>query len=1580
MEDIVDTNIEDQLPLDPYSSEAEIQEINKTLDSLTAAVPDEEQEKKEELLDEEIKKDLETSTKELETQKEKKEEIEKKEIKEEKQSKQEKEDKKSSSIKIKSSKSKNNLDDNEEISVKDKIVWTVIDKFFENNENLLVGHQLDSYNSFMNNGIKKIFKEKNPVTILQKQDPETKEYNYQAKIYFGGKDGSLIQFGKPIIFDETRQHYMFPNEARLRNMTYGTTIHYSIVIDYSIIDDEGKKQEFSSQIDNIFLGKFPIMLNSDLCILNTLKKDVKFFMGECRNDLGGYFIIDGKEKAVICQEKFADNMLYIRDKFNDLYSHSAEIRSVSEDASKPIRTLSIRILSPTPTLTNNQILVNVPNVKKPLPLFILMRALGVESDEQIIKFCLLDIKKNENYVDLFIPSIHDAGKIFNQNVALKYIATLTKGKTIPHVLEILSNYLLPHVGELNFIDKAYFIGHMVFELLKVYKKEKSATDRDSFKFKRVELTGSLLYDLFREYYTLQQKNIFLKIDKEYHYKQQIYENNFTALIENNYREIFKERLVETGFRKAFKGNWGAEDHTKKLGVVQPLNRLSFNSFMSHLRKINLPLDSSAKVVGPRLLHGSQWGIIDPVDTPDGGNIGLHKHMAIGAHITSGCSAIELIEFLRKTIYVEKLYECTPEYISNNTKVIVNGQWIGVISEPETSVKLLKNYRRNGLIPIYTSISWEIQTNTLFIYTDSGRLCRPVFYIKDNNKPSYHGEILKKIKNNDFTWSELLYGYNARKDEFKNYFENIHKNNELNCKLFDKIDDVYLINNIKELEEKQGIIDYIDTAETETLLICNEEKELNKFLEMYKKILYTNIEIHSSLYLGVMGNQIVYPENNQLPRDLFSCGQSKQAVSLYNSNYQNRIDKMGVVLNNGQIPLIKSRYMKYINNEQHPYGENAIVAIGVYGSYNVEDSILFNEGSVKRGLFRITYYNDYEAYEESSKVGKNRIDTKFANIERENVVGKKPGYEYDHLDEYGLIKENTPMTDKKVVIGKVTTNLNRSDTYLDSSVYPKKGQLGYVDKTFITDGEEGFRIAKVRVREERYPAIGDKFCSRCGQKGTVGLIIPEESMPFTQEGIRPDLIINPHALPSRMTIGQLVETLTGKACAEYGGFGDCTAFSNNGPKQKIFGELLQSIGYHSSGNEILYNGETGEQLNLEIYMGPVYYMRLKHMVKDKINYRARGPRTVLTRQPLQGRANDGGLRIGEMERDAMIAYGATKFLQESLLDRGDNYYMAICNKSGCIAIYNEESNLFMSPFVNGPIKFTGSIDNDLNIEYITKFGRSFSIVRVPYSLKLLIQELQGINVQMRIITDANVNQLDNLNFEKTINFNVNQNNIDELIRKNSQKLETNKTIKDSIQKEVDKVDFDQYDEGDDSDLSEVTRQAIAKAEREAEEYYSSQAEDYSDEDEEQEKPPIKIGESVELDDVINLDEDKSEQGMKLLPPENSKKISFVDETPQSGGDSVTSTTPIQITAQQPIQIITQKQDQPEAISNLPSIQINESAMQQGGNHQSESEIPDNLSIIKPQDSILNVHGGDKEIINDNEDSQNGGEKKIIQFNL
>ena len=1386
---------------------------------------------------------------------------------------------------------------------KDNIIWKIIEKYFEDNENILVRHHLDSYNDFFNNKIFNIFREKNPIQIFKSQDPNTKEYRLQADIYIGGKEGNKLYFGKPIIYDENREHYMFPNEARLRNMTYATTLHLDVDVVYKLKNEEGKEEIIESTLEKIYFGRFPIMLNSDLCILNGLNKQGKFNMGECKNDRGGYFIIDGKEKVLVSQEKFADNMLYIKDDYNDIYSHSAEIRSVSEDASKPIRTLSVRLMRESAKYTNNQIVVNIPNVRKPVPLFVLMRALGIESDKEIIKYCLLDLEKNENYMNLFIPSVHDSGTIFNQEVALKYIATLTKGKTIAHVLEILMDYLLPHIGENNFIDKAYFIGYMVYEMLKVVKKEKNPTDRDSFKFKRVELTGGLIYDLFKEYYNLQQKHIYQQIDKKYYYNEGVYENNFTSLIENNYQEYFSERILERGFKKAFKGSWGAEEHTKRPEVIQDLNRLSYNSFMSHLRKINLPLDSSAKIIGPRLLHSSQWGIIDPVDTPDGGNVGLHKHMALGAHITSGYSSKPIIDFLRQVLFVELLSECTTEYIAKAIKVFVNGAWIGVVTNPIEVLDLLKKYRRLGLIPIYTSISWSIVDEIIYIYTDSGRLCRPIFYI-ENGIPSYKQEnIEKKLLKDEFEFNDLLIGFNKIKEEKSITKDHIVKSNNV----YNKISELYnesqkegdnldnLNKKLNKLIEDAGIIEYLDTAETETKLIATYEDNITKYT--------TNLEIHPSLLLGVMGNQVVFPENNQLPRDLFSCGQSKQGVSLYNTNYQNRIDKMGVVLNNGQIPLVKSRYLKYIYNEEHPYGVNAVVAIGSYGGYNVEDSILFNEGSVKRGMFNTTYFNMYESHEESSKVASGTIDSKFANIEKENVIGKSPGYDYSLLDEYGLIKENTELDDKKVIIGKVNNNLNNPDNFIDASVKPKKGQLGFVDKSFITDGEEGFRIAKVRIREERIPAMGDKFCSRCGQKGTVGLIIPEKNMPFTDDGVRPDLIINPHALPSRMTIGQLVETLMGKGCAIYGGFGDCTAFVNKGPRHKMFGKMLRQVGYSSTGNELLYNGETGEQLNMELFIGPCYYMRLKHMVKDKINYRAQGPRTVLTRQTVQGRANDGGLRIGEMERDCLISHGVTNFLKESMLKRGDDYYMAICNKTGTIAIYNESRDIFISPFSDGPLKFNTNIEGEQNIEVITKYGRSFSIVRVPYAFKLLMQELQVMNIQMRIITEDNIEQLTSMNSQNTIetlkNMKLNKLQKKEFNKSHEKEDETESESESETESELESEteselgergeiskeelkeeaieDSETEGEGDDEDdnegLDPVTIEAIRKAE---EDFKTSQ--ELEDSDEEEEKPPLTIGEQVK-DALDSFVENLTKPAEKKEPDSSELQSILKTETPK-----------------------------------------------------------------------------------------------------
>jgi DNA-directed RNA polymerase II subunit RPB2 len=1257
----------------------------------------------------------------------------------------------------------------------------------------------------------------------------------------GGKNGDKIYFGKPVIHDDNNVHYMFPNEARLRNMNYSMTVHYDIEVEFidtllpgqlptvigsellqesneggialnvggesymekseyisisdavetdlvggsgAVTDDglpkktvikkksksdvrlemttktaaalravtentvSGNTQTRIHTLERIILGKFPIMLQSDFCILQGLSKDIRHSMGECKNDMGGYFIIDGKEKTVVAQEKFADNMLYVRKVDDEKVLFSAEIRSVSENVAKPVRTLSVKMMTPTRKYTNKQLVVNIPNVRSPVPLFIVFRALGIISDKDIISYCLLDMDKYQSIIDLFIPSVHDASTVMTQQNAIKYIALLTKGKSINHALEILSDYLLPHVGETNYITKAYALGDMVFRILSVYTGLEPPTDRDNFKFKRVELVGTLLYDLFREYWTIQLNQVHLEFEKRLYYNQEMYENDLFSLITQNYKDVFRERPLEVGFRKAFKGNWGAKTHTKRIGVVQDLNRLSFNSALNGLRKTNLPLDSSLKLVGPRVLHNSQWGFIDPIDTPDGGSIGLAKHLSISTYISRGVSREPIIDWLREKWAMKLVEEFTPIELSQSTKVMVNGFFVGAVGDPINCIKTYHLYRRNALLPIYSSAAFDIRLNTIFVYTDGGRLCRPIFYLDDNTgKMSYQSKsVLKRLQEKKFSWSELITGFNKKREGVEFNAEDMRIYN-----LYDLYEGIESETNPAKLDrfiKDKAILDYIDNSESEHTLIALDTETYES--ESKTNLNYTHCEIHNAFIFGMMSNMIIFPENNPATRNSFSCGQSKQACSVYHTNYQSRMDKTAVLLNYGQIPLVKSRFLDYITNEENSYGENAIVAIACYTGYNIEDAILINEAAIKRGLFQTSYFTSYEARESISKEEDNVNETKFTNIMDEpTVVGIKPGYDYSKLDAHGVIKEGTIVDDKTVLIGLATSS-GDSLSRLDGSKTPKKGQVGRVDRVFITDDEEGTRIAKVRLVEQRIPTLGDKMASRAGQKGTIGMVVPECDMPFTSEGLRPDIIINPHALPTRMTIGQLVECITGKACALHGGFGDCTAFNNKGSKIGVFGEMLTKSGYHSNGNEILYNGMTGEQMETDIFIGPTYYMRLKHMVKDKINYRALGPRTALTRQPVSGRANDGGLRIGEMERDTLISHGITDFLRESMMERGDKSYLAICNQTGMISIYNPSKDIFMSPMADGPLKFTGSLENDeLRLDHVTRFGRNFSIICIPYSFKLLIQELQTVNAQIRIITEDNIDQIESMSFSQNI---------------------------------------------------------------------------------------------------------------------------------------------------------------------------------------------------------------------------------------
>ena len=1285
--------------------------------------------------------------------------------------------------------------------MEESTVWKLIDVYFKENPQALVRHHIDSYNQFIEHDIFQIMRDMSPLTVRLNMDKNTREFQTNCHLYFGGKDGKRVYFGKPVIFDPDNSHYMFPNEARLRDMTYAVTIHYDIEVEYTRtlqeneapteVDENGyivltsntkdedenvadgssltanitpsemaKLRESASKsilnnvqtvkmvLEKVYLGKFPVMVQSNLCILNNTPRLMRYALGECKNDIGGYFIIDGKEKVIVPQESFGDNMVNVSKSTDDKFLYSLDMKSISENISKPRRTLSIRIIAPTAESPNLNIGVYIPNMGEiPIPLFIVFRALGVLTDKDIISFCTLaqPERTHPSFLPYLDACIHDAASIVTQEEAIYYISLAVKSRSEWRAKHILADFFLPHIGEENTLEKAYYLGYLTNRLLSVAVGIEPPTDRDSYKYKRVTLIGPLLKNLMSDYYQLQLKYIHLQIETIRVYNEKAY-RDIGVLLHERFDDIFQKRIVEEGIRKAFKGNWGAHSHTKIVGVLQDLNRLSHNSMLNHLRKTNLPMDSSMKIVAPRVLHGSQWGIIDPIDTPDGGNVGLHKHLSLFTHITTSLSREPLIQWLKKHTPLVSLQQSNPIRMGKFTKVFINGHWIGGIADPHTFVNTVKLHRRHGLIPITISVMMDYARRSILLSTDGGRLCRPIFY-KDEMTHEFifqNSQQWNKISSflydnkNKNLWTSIVSGFHPKKvANFNPYKNDFYEWNQLYD--LDK----------SEIQTNKALMEYLDTQETEGTLIAMHNREIASSL-----MKHTHCELHPSTTYGMMCNMINFIEHNPASRNSFSCGQSKQACSLYSSNYQLRMDKSALIINQGQIPLVKSRYLEYINNEESPYGENAMVAIMCYTGYNVEDAILINEAALQRGLFRTTYFNTYSSHEE--KETKHQVVIREKTFSKvmftDNVSARRidPDFDYSYLDDNGLIQENTEVHDKMVLIGQTET-VDDKGNLRDASILPKKGQMGYVDKVFMTEGEEGQRIAKVRIRHERIPAMGDKFASRAGQKGTIGMVIPEANMPFTKDGVRPDMIINPHALPSRMTIGQMVESIIGKACAMKGAFGDCTAFSDNKNKIAAFGELLAKQKFHSSGDEILYNGMNGKQIEASIFIGPTYYMRLKHMVKDKINYRARGPITKLTRQPVSGRANDGGLRIGEMERDAVISHGMSHFLQESMMERADSYQLAVCNNTGMVSIYNPNRDLMLSPAADGPIQYGGSLhqNGQMEVRQMSKYGRSFSIVNVPYAMKLLMQELQAIQVQMRIITEDNVNQIHNMNFSHNL---------------------------------------------------------------------------------------------------------------------------------------------------------------------------------------------------------------------------------------
>jgi len=1187
--------------------------------------------------------------------------------------------------------------------------YQIIESYFEGQHlERLVRHQIESYNHFTSYQIQRTIQMFNPVIIRSENDFVESEGKYmlEVQIQFEG-----FKLHSPVIHENNgATKTMLPQEAKLRNFTYAAGMTVDIHIDYIIRNTENMDTPriVKKVLPKINIGKMPIMLKSAICVLSQNRHVNPQLLGECAMDCGGYFVIKGSEKTVLGQERAAENRIYCYDGKNTTkWSWYAEIKSVPDFKCISPKQIEIMIAS-----KNNGfgygLFVTVPRIKQPIELFVLFRALGVLSDKRICEYILLNIddSKNEELVESLQASIIDANKYLTQEDAMRHIVAHIAftpmnmdreagiRKKYEFAQEVFQSDLLPHCTTLP--QKLYLLGHMTNKLLKTSLGWIPPNDRDSYLNKRIELTGTLLNNLFRNYYNKlvkeMQKQIVREINNGSWRSKEDYENIINM---TNIYKIMKSTTIENGINRALStGDFSIKQtNSSKVGVAQVLNRLTYAGTLSHSRRINTPLEKSGELIAPRKLHNTTWGFFCPAETPEGQSIGVVKNISYMTHITIPTNSIFLYEYVYPLITRVDSVE-TPAALADKVKVFINGAWIGITDKPVDLYRDLKEKKYRGIINIYTSIVFDYKYMEIRVCNDGGRLTRPVLRVRDN-RALITSDIIQRVADKELAWNDLL----------------------TNCKL------------------EESVIEYIDPEEQNYAMIAMKAKD-NRDTDRSAMTTasnlvqnYTHCEIHQSTIFGVLASCIPFPEHNQAPRNTYQCAMGKQAMGIYATNYDNRMDKTAYVLSYPSRPLVDTRLMNFIQMNRIPSGCQIHVAIMTHTGYNQEDSLLLNKGSIDRGLFSATIYHT-EKDEDKNIIRDEIIRCK---PDKTKTKGIKFG-NYDKLNTQGFIPENELVENRDIIIAKIVPiKAHRDDPtktikYEDQSKSFRTTEETYIDKNYTGRNGDGYNFAKVRVRTHRKPVLGDKFSSRSGQKGTIGNIIPECDMPYTKDGLRPDIILNPHAIPSRMTIAQLKETLLGKVLLEMGLFGDGTSFGDL--DIKTIARELQKIGYESCGNEVMYNGMTGEQLEMSIFIGPVFYQRLKHMVNDKQHSRAIGPMVNLTRQPAEGRSRDGGFRIGEMERDVMIAHGMSRFCRERLYDASDKYSVYTCRRCGMVAQYNDGGN---SGAINHMRSGTAASDFTIHLCKTCDNTTDFAKVEIPYAYKLMAQELQTINIVPRLIT-------------------------------------------------------------------------------------------------------------------------------------------------------------------------------------------------------------------------------------------------------
>ena len=1332
--------------------------------------------------------------------------------------------------------------------------WDILDLYFKNHRYPFTGHHLDSYREFIKNQIPYIVKSYNPITMIKYDDD--KDEVFKIEIFIGGKEGTELSISRPIIYEDGCPKLITPYDARMRNLTYETHLFAEVLVCITSKDDDRQNVE-TTTFKNVAIGSIPIMLHSDICILKNQGSSILRKLGECPYDTGGYFIIDGKEKVIIAQEKIVTNKLFVSAVKGDKdFSHKGIIRCVADKGNllptnvqfyfvrNPIIVEGDDIeenVSSKYANSKGAIYVSIPSFKEKIPLFILFRAIGVQSDKEI---CQTIFGKGydgieKNYFDNLIrPSIIDAKYINNkkeylidtQQKAIDYLKFRVQYGTIEHVKMVLSKDFFPNIED--FENKKKYLGYLTLQFIKSAKGLLPLSDRDSYIYKRVDISGFMLAELFQEAYIKLRDSIRNKIDSEYLYGPwKNRKTDFKHFINNNnIYKIVDHLIITQTFAKSLKGQWGLINNSDpELGKVQDLSRISYVGSLSHTRRVNMPIDRSLKVTEPHKLHSQQWGIMCPYETPDGASIGYLKNLAILAKITAGIN-VDNIKKCLEDIGVIPLINSNIYSNKNITNVFVNGTLFGITGDPLFVTRLLKAYRRNGLINILISISFNITSNELRIFTEAGRPCRPLLILKYNNANKKNEAVVYSKANEFKNWFDLLNGTNyaldnnEKNDDYyyidkyinplkgrgkrkvggsifdnnlKSFYDTIFPvndddsqdvrkdyeyeddephiislgndnddNNDNDNKHLignnhmlsnisklhygggdssdsgdedssdssdsedEKIRDVNKLNNyyrnkysaiLNDLENTSACIEYLDNEESDTCLIAMNEHEIGPY--------HTHMEIHPSTILSVVSGNIPMSNHNSSARNVFHAAQSKQAIGMYATNFNKRFDTMSYILHYPQRPIINTRIAQYTASDYMANGFNTIVAIMTYSGFNQEDSIMINKATIDRGLNSLSYYKSITA---TAKIISQNEKVIFGNpiLMRDKgikIVGIK-NKNYEHLDADGFIKEGTyvPEGQEVIIVGMINvrevikeykngvfTDVKKETIHTDISISTDNSLFGKVDRVYKSAKIAGndSTICKVRFLKIKKPEFGDKHCSRHGQKGVLGLIIPEEGMPYTKDGIRPDIIINPHAIPSRMTIGHLVECIFAKLCCIDGLLGDASVFIPL-EKETIY-DGLQKNNFNKYGNEILYNGFTGQQINTEIFIGPTFYFRLKHMVAEKINSRGVGKVVGLTRQPTEGRRKGGGLRIGEMERDTVLSHGISNFIKESMMERSDKFSWCICKRCGTLVSFNIKEN----------INICRNCKND-----------DVAVIQTPYAFKLFIQELETMGIQPRLNTE------------------------------------------------------------------------------------------------------------------------------------------------------------------------------------------------------------------------------------------------------